>query len=82
MISLSLLGGAKVLNVCVPFLFKGAIDGLNVLQMGTPVETTATVISSLLIGCKISLINKIINNIISSTRWHCKSWCRRFQRAS
>ena len=51
-ISLSLLGGAKVLNVCVPFLFKGAVDSLNILQMGTPVETTAAVISSMLIGCK------------------------------
>ncbi|CRK95805.1 CLUMA_CG009260, isoform B [Clunio marinus] len=49
-VSLSLLGGAKVLNVCVPFLFKGAIDSLNVLQMGTPVETTMTVISAMLIG--------------------------------
>ncbi|KAG5678099.1 hypothetical protein PVAND_007801 [Polypedilum vanderplanki] len=49
-ISLSLLGGAKLLNVCVPFLFKGAIDYLNVLQMGTPTETTAAIISSMLIG--------------------------------
>lgn len=47
---MSLLGGAKLLNVCVPFLFKGAIDYLNVLQMGTPTETTAAVISSMLIG--------------------------------
>lgn len=51
-VSLALLGGAKVLNVCVPFLFKGAIDSLNMLQMGSPVETTAAVISSMLIGCK------------------------------
>lgn len=51
-VSLSLLGGAKLLNVCVPFLFKGAIDSLNILQMGTPVETTTAVISSMLIGCK------------------------------
>lgn len=48
-----------MLNVCVPFLLKGAIDGLNLLQMGTPVETTATVITSMLIGCKI--IKKNIN---------------------
>ncbi|KAL7047302.1 hypothetical protein ACKWTF_002862 [Chironomus riparius] len=49
-LSLSLLGGAKLLNVCVPFLFKGAIDYLNVFQMGTPTQTTAAVISSMLIG--------------------------------
>lgn len=51
-ISLSLLGGAKVLNVAVPFLFKGAIDSLNILTMGTPTETTFAVVSSMLIGCK------------------------------
>lgn len=52
LISLGLLGGAKMLNVAVPFLFKGAIDTLNLLQMGTPVETTATLITSMLIGCE------------------------------
>jgi ATP-binding cassette subfamily B (MDR/TAP) protein 7 len=52
-ISLSLLGAAKLLNVGVPFLFKGAIDSLNLLQMGTPVETTAAVVTSMLIGCKL-----------------------------
>ncbi|XP_070509501.1 iron-sulfur clusters transporter ABCB7, mitochondrial isoform X2 [Chironomus tepperi] len=50
MLSLSLLGGAKLLNVCVPFLFAGAIDHLNILQMGTPTQTTAALISSMLIG--------------------------------
>jgi ATP-binding cassette subfamily B (MDR/TAP) protein 7 len=50
MVSLGLLGGAKVVNVCVPFLFKGAIDSLNMLQMGTPVETTLAVTVSLLLG--------------------------------
>lgn len=53
MISLGLLGAAKVMNVCVPFIFKAAIDGLNVLQMGTPVETTTAVVTSILIGCKL-----------------------------
>jgi ATP-binding cassette subfamily B (MDR/TAP) protein 7 len=52
MISLGLLGGAKVLNVCVPFLFKGAIDSLNLLQMGTATETTLAVTVSLLLGCE------------------------------
>lgn len=51
-VSLGLLAGAKILNVGVPFLFKGAVDGLTVLQMGTPTETTFAVVSSMLIGCK------------------------------
>jgi len=36
-------------------MFKAAIDGLNVLQMGTPTETTLAVISSMLIGCKFTI---------------------------
>lgn len=64
-VSLSLLAGAKILNVCVPFLFKGAIDGLNVLQMGTPTETTFALISSMLIGCKFAhlKINFAVQNL-------------------
>jgi hypothetical protein len=65
LISLGLLGGAKMLNVCVPFLFKGAIDSLNILQMGTPVETTAAVITSMLLGCNILfLIQMEIFNLL------------------
>ena len=52
LISLSLLGGAKVLNVCVPFLFKGAIDHLNVLSVDTMPETAMTVTTAILLGCK------------------------------
>lgn len=51
-LSLSLLFGAKVLNVCVPFMFKGAVDSLNVLSMDTPVDATLAVTTSLLLGCK------------------------------
>ncbi|XP_059609184.1 iron-sulfur clusters transporter ABCB7, mitochondrial isoform X2 [Phlebotomus argentipes] len=49
-ISLGLLAGAKVLNVGVPFLFKGAVDALNVLNTATPADTALTLTTSLLIG--------------------------------
>lgn len=52
MISLGLLVGAKALNVTVPFIFKGAVDGLGVLSMGSAPETALTVTTSLLLGCK------------------------------
>ncbi|CAL7943276.1 unnamed protein product [Xylocopa violacea] len=59
-IALSLLIGAKVLNVAVPFIFKYAVDALNaqhvaatgnvLLNMGSAPETVTTVATSLLIG--------------------------------
>uniref|UniRef100_A0A1B0F0B1 Uncharacterized protein n=1 Tax=Phlebotomus papatasi TaxID=29031 RepID=A0A1B0F0B1_PHLPP len=49
-ISLGLLAGAKLLNVGVPFLFKGAVDALNVLNTATPADTALTLTTSLLIG--------------------------------
>jgi ATP-binding cassette subfamily B (MDR/TAP) protein 7 len=56
-IALGLLIGAKVLNVCVPFIFKHAIDVFNVGATGaaltTAPETVATVGTALLVGCKI-----------------------------
>ena len=51
--SLGLLVGSKVLNVCVPFLFKGAVDGLAILNMNSAPETALTLTTSLLIGCKL-----------------------------
>lgn len=52
MISMSLLVGSKVLNVAVPFLFKGAVDTLGVLNMNSAPETILAVSSSMLIGCE------------------------------
>ncbi|KAL0104628.1 hypothetical protein PUN28_017398 [Cardiocondyla obscurior] len=57
-IAVGLLIGAKVLNVCVPFIFKYAIDILNtqaasggaVMDLTTAPTTVATVATSLLIG--------------------------------
>lgn len=54
-LALSLLVGAKVLNVSVPFIFKYAVDYLNVgntLNMDTAPETVGTVATSILLGCR------------------------------
>lgn len=54
-LALSLLIGAKVLNVTVPFIFKYSVDYLNAgstLNMETAPETVLTVATSLLLGCK------------------------------
>lgn len=50
MIALSLLVGSKLINVSIPFLFKGAIDNLNVLHTATAPETAITICSSLVLG--------------------------------
>ncbi|XP_076398264.1 ATP binding cassette subfamily B member 7 isoform X1 [Megachile rotundata] len=59
-LAVSLLIGAKVLNVCVPFIFKYAIDTLNtqhiattgnaLLSLDTAPEAIATAATTLLIG--------------------------------
>lgn len=53
LLSLGLLAGGKILNVSVPFLFKGAIDHLNVLSMATPQDAALSVTTALLLGCKL-----------------------------
>lgn len=53
-LAVSLLIGAKVLNVCVPFIFKYSVDYLNVaghLNVDTAASTVTTVATSLLLGC-------------------------------
>lgn len=61
MLSLSLLFGAKVMNVTVPFLFKYAVDEVNnmtaahgdaLLGMATVPQALGTTAFSLLLGCK------------------------------
>lgn len=49
-IALGLLVGSKVLNVCVPFLFKATVDNLNVLSTATVPETTVAVCTSIILG--------------------------------
>ncbi|XP_038210262.1 ATP-binding cassette sub-family B member 7, mitochondrial [Zerene cesonia] len=50
MISLTLLFGAKIMNVMVPFLFKYAVDEVNLLGVSTVPEAISTSVISLLIG--------------------------------
>lgn len=62
MLSLSLLFGAKIMNVTVPFLFKYAVDEVNaatvtstgdaLLGMATVPQAIGTTAFSLLLGCK------------------------------
>jgi hypothetical protein len=59
LISLGLLGGGKVLNVCVPFLFKAAVDNLGALSMETVPEAAVAATASIIIGCKLRCWNKI-----------------------
>lgn len=51
-ISLGLLAGSKLLTVCVPFMFKEAVDMLGVLNMDTPADTVLSGATALLLGCK------------------------------
>lgn len=54
-LAVGLLIGAKVLNVAVPFLFKYAVDYLNVagqLNVDTAASTVTTVATCVLLGCR------------------------------
>jgi len=59
--ALGLLAAAKILNVCVPFTLKYAMDELNdklspsgdaLLTMSSAPETVLTVATTLLISCE------------------------------
>lgn len=56
-LSLGLLVGSKVLNVCVPFLFKAAVDNLNVLNTATVPDTTLAVCTSIILGYGIARLS-------------------------
>lgn len=49
----------QIVSVCVPFLFKYAVDNLNeyhsVAETVTKAGNSATIILALLVGCKIFL---------------------------
>ncbi|GAB0092612.1 ATP-binding cassette sub-family B member 7, mitochondrial [Sergentomyia squamirostris] len=74
-ISLSLLAAAKLLNVGVPFLFKGAVDALSVLNVNTPADTALTLTTSLLIGYGIARLgaagfNELRNAVFARVAQH------------
>lgn len=56
-LSLGLLVGSKVLNVCVPFLFKSAVDNLNVLSTATVPDTTLAICTSIILGYGIARLS-------------------------
>ncbi len=52
-IAMGLLVGAKVLNVCVPYLFKLGVDNLGpVADLTSAVDTVSTFTFAVLVGCK------------------------------
>lgn len=74
-LSLSLLIASKVANVGVPFLFKAAVDGLNVLSMATAPEAVLASTVSLLIGYGIArsgaaAFNEIRNAVFAKVAHH------------
>uniref|UniRef100_A0A667XVE3 Iron-sulfur clusters transporter ABCB7, mitochondrial n=1 Tax=Myripristis murdjan TaxID=586833 RepID=A0A667XVE3_9TELE len=74
-ISLGLLGGAKITNVMVPFMFKYAVDELNqmsghMLNLSDAPSTVATMATAMLIGYGVSracaaLFNELRNAVFS-----------------
>jgi len=50
-ISLGLLAGSKLLTVCVPFLFKGAVDTMTTLNMDTAPDAVLSTATALMLGC-------------------------------
>uniref|UniRef100_A0A1B0B979 Iron-sulfur clusters transporter ABCB7, mitochondrial n=1 Tax=Glossina palpalis gambiensis TaxID=67801 RepID=A0A1B0B979_9MUSC len=74
-ISLGLLAGSKVLTVCVPFLFKGAVDTLGTLTMDTPTDTVLSVATAMLIGYGIARacaagFNELRNAVFAKVAHH------------
>lgn len=51
-LSVGLLIGAKALNVCVPFIFKSAVDNLSAFNLETLPEASLAITGSLIIGCE------------------------------
>ncbi|XP_057670425.1 iron-sulfur clusters transporter ABCB7, mitochondrial isoform X1 [Diorhabda carinulata] len=77
-LAVSLLVGAKLMNVCVPFIFKYSVDYLNVghtLNMDTAPETVATIATSLLLGYGIARasaagFNELRNAVFAKVAQH------------
>lgn len=74
-LSLSLLIASKVATVGVPFIFKAAVDGLNVLSMATAPEAVLASTVSLVIGYGIArsgaaAFNEIRNAVFAKVAHH------------
>lgn len=74
-LSLGLLVSAKALNVCVPFLFKSAVDNLNVLTTATVPDTTLTFCTSVILGYGVARLgaagfNELRNAVFARVAQH------------
>lgn len=79
--ALGLLVGAKVLNVCVPYLFKIGVDTLGpVADFTSAVDTVSTFTFAVLVGCKFQMHAEamdLMKNYLLFFRWCCSgrsSW--------
>jgi ATP-binding cassette subfamily B (MDR/TAP) protein 7 len=80
LIALTILVGAKVLNISVPFLFKHAVDQLNAmtggnLDMSNPQHTLTTAIFALLVGYGLArmgaaALNELRNAVFAKVAQH------------
>uniref|UniRef100_A0A2K6C4M0 ABC transmembrane type-1 domain-containing protein n=1 Tax=Macaca nemestrina TaxID=9545 RepID=A0A2K6C4M0_MACNE len=66
-ISLRFWGGAKAMNIMVPFMFKYAVDSLNqilgnLLNLNDAPNTVATMATAVLIGCGVSRAGAAVFN--------------------
>lgn len=62
LLSLSLLAGAKLLNVQVPFLFKHAVDSLSPVTMASPEIAAFTTVSFLIMGYGMARVSASLLN--------------------
>jgi hypothetical protein len=74
--AMGLLVGAKVLNVCVPYLFKLGVDSLGpVADFTSTVDTVSSFTFAVLVGCKEIMSIKYIslsNEKLLYFRWYRK----------
>ncbi|EDW78998.1 uncharacterized protein Dwil_GK11977 [Drosophila willistoni] len=74
-ISLGLLAGSKLLTVCVPFLFKGAVDTMTTLNMDTAPDAVLSTATALLLGYGIARasaagFNELRNAVFAKVAHH------------
>ncbi|XP_023175988.2 ATP-binding cassette sub-family B member 7, mitochondrial isoform X2 [Drosophila hydei] len=74
-ISLGLLAGSKLLTVCVPFLFKGAVDTLTTLNMDTAPDVVLSTATAMLLGYGIARasaagFNELRNAVFAKVAHH------------
>jgi len=60
MVAVGFLVGAKVVNICVPVLFKLGVDSLGpVADLTNAVDTVSTFTFAVLIGCKLIVFDSL-----------------------